>query len=633
MRWLDKVIHALDKVGVFSRWTSVIGVALLFLMVAWTFIDVIMRYVFNRPFQMVLEVTEVMMICAIFLSLAHTQNEKAHIRVDLITSKLSPKGQMAMEFATTLLGLGITAVLAWRGLVQLLFFVDMHTMHSSYFPIPSAPFAGVIVLGCSAFCLLMIRDLLRNIAESVKLSLTRFHWLLMLGAPILVIVLAAFWMQPALWHLSLPIVGIIGVTVSVIFMLSGMPIAFALILTSLLFIGHIRGPNTAFDMVGVELYRITGSYNWAVLPFFVLMGYFCLFANFGRDLYLAAYRWFGHLRGGLSVATIGACTAFAAIVGDPTSCVLTMGPVCLPEMRKYNYDNRLSTGSIAGGSTLGPIIPPSGAFILVGLLTGLSIGDLFVAGIIPGLILASAFVLTISIWCRINPKMGPPGEKSGWGQRFLSLRAGGPVAILFLIVIGGIYLGVYTPCEGGAVGAVGALILGLVMKRFTWKSLTHTLQEAGKIISVIFLIIIGAIMFTRFMGWCNLSGITTELIARAGLSPTAFVLIVLGALFILGIPIEELPLILIGIPILYPIAKSLGIDPIWFVVLVVMTINLAGLTPPVGIILFALKGMAKDIPMGAIFTGAWPFVLASIAVIAIVFFVPSVATWLPGVLK
>ena len=595
MNGLNKVIRILDKVGVFSRWTNIAGLAALFFMIVVTFVDVIMRYIFSRPIKGVLDITEVMLICAIFLAVAHTQNEKGHIGIDVITARLASKARLVMEFITNLLGVGLFSIIVWRILDQTLLFIQDHRIHATYLMIPSAPFAAVITLGCTALCLLLIRDLLRNVTEALKLGLTRYHWLIMLGVPILFIVLAYFWMQPELWQLSLTTVGIIGVIFSLLLFLTGMPIAIVLILTALLFVGHIRGLDTGLVMLGTDLYRVPGTYTWSVIPFFVLMGYLVLHAGFGKDLYNAAYRWFGHLRGGLSIATIGGCTSFAAITGDPLASTATMGAVALPEMRKYKYDDRLSAGSIIGGAMLGPIIPPSTPFIIYGLLTGLSIGNLFVAGIFPGLLLATLSILAVYVWCRLNPNAGPPGERSKWGPRVVSLKAGGPVLVLFLLVIGGIYMGVFGPIEGGAIGATVAVLLGLLYRRWTWKGFTQALLDAGKVVSMVFLILVGAIMFTRFIAWCNLSGTTTELVTGLGLSPAGIVMLILLVFFILGCFVDVIALIFIGAPIVHPLAVALGFDPIWFAVLFVLVMNLGMLTPPVGINLFALKGIAREI--------------------------------------
>lgn len=630
---LDKSVATLDKVGVFSRWTNVAGLSALFIMIAVAFVDVFARYVFNSPIKGVVEITEVIMICAIFLAVAHTHNIKGHISVDLLTSKLSPKPRVALEFITTLLATGMFGVIAWQTLDHAIFLIGEYRLHEKHFGIPSGPFAAVIFIGCTAIFLLLIRDLLARTSESFKLGLTWRYWLVMIGVPVLFIVFTYLWMQPDLWDINLLTVGLIGVIFSLTLMLTGMPVAYVLILTGFMFVSHIRNPDAALNMLGTEFYRNAGSYNWAVVPFFVLMGYFCLYARFGEDLYHAAYKWFGHLRGGLSVATIGAGASFAAIVGDPLASVATIGPVALPQMRKYKYDDVLSAGCILGGATLGPIIPPSTPFIIYGLLSGVSVAHLLFSGIFPGILMMLVFMAMIYIWCRLRPNAGPPGERSSWMARFISLKAGGPVLVLFALVMGGIWAGIFTPTEGGAIGAVVSLLIGLVMRRFTWRSFAHTLVDAGKVISMIFLILIGAVIFTRFLAWCNVSPALADLITGLGLDPMVFVVFTIVLMIILGFAIDIMPLMLIGVPVLHPIAASLGIDPIWFACLVVISVNLGDITPPIGVSMFTLRAIAKDLPIGTIFRGAMPFVYGTAVAIIIIFFVPSVATWLPGLMK
>jgi len=630
---LNRAIRILDNVGVFSRWTNMIGAGVIFIMVGLTFTDVILRYLFDSPIDGALEMTEVMLIVAVFLTIAHTQNQKGHVRVDVITGKLGPRALLITDFITTLLGTGMFAIIIWRMFVLTRLFAERGAVHSNNFLIPSAPFAAVIIFGSLVMGLLLLRDLLSHAAEAVKLGLKHFQWLLMFLIPVMVIILAALWAQPDLWHLSLPTVGVIGLIVFLILLMSGMPIALTLLLTGFLFISHIRGLLTALNTLGREIYSTTGDFTWATVAFFVLMGYFCLHARFGEDLYVLFHRWIGHLRGGLAMATAASCTGFAAIVGDSISSIATMTSVAMPEMRKYNYDSRLSTGSIAGGAIIGPVIPPSIPFIIYGNLTQVSIGKLFVAGIIPGLLLGAAFVLTIYIWCLINPRLGSPGERTGWRQRLISLKASGPIAALFLLVIGGIYGGVFSPSEGGAIGAVGALIIGLVLKRFTWKKFSQSLLDSAKVLSMLLLIINGAILFTRFVAWCNLSGVVSQAMTGLGLSPTAIVLVILLIFFVLGFIIDILTLTLIGVPIMHPVAMALGVDPLWFATLVVLVLILGTLTPPVGINLFTMKGMAPDIPIGTIYKGALPFVLAAVVIIAFIFLIPPLATWLPGILK
>lgn len=631
MQSLNKVINILDKVSIFSRWTNFIGIALLFLMIVLNFVDVILdTKLILHAIKGTTEITEVMMIAGIFLAVANSQNEKAHISVDAVTSQLSPKGQLILKFITSLLGLGTIALVIWKTIDQAFYFASKNMMHAQYLNIPSVPFTIIIAIGVTALWLLMLRDFLKIVVEAVQTRLSGYHWAIMAIVPVLLAVFIVFWMQPKLWDFELTSLAVIGIVFFVVLLLSGMPIAFTMILTAVVFVGNIRGSSTAFNMVATDMYRTAGTYAFAVLPFFVLMGYFCLHAKFGEDLYVWGYKWFGHLKGGLSTATICACTAFAAIVGDPIAAVSTMGSAAMPEMNKYKYDTRLSAGSIVAGASLGPIIPPSSAFILVGFLTGVPIGALLVSGIGPGLLMAFCFICVVYFWCRINPQLGPAGGKSTWRERFTSLKAVGPVLIIFAVAIGGIYTGLFTPTRGGAVGAFAAFVLALAMRRYTWQSFTRALLDGGRTVSTVFLILIGALMFTRFIAWCNITKTMTDLIINLGLSPTIFMIITLIFFLIMGCFIDILPMILIGLPIFFPIATALGLNPIWFCLLFVVVTNLGGMTPPVGVIMFVLKGVRPEIPINTIYRGTLPFVFATAASIIIIFLVPGIATWLPG---
>jgi tripartite ATP-independent transporter DctM subunit len=574
------------------------------------------------------------MICAVFFAVAHTQNIKSHIAIDIFVTRLRAKTRTALEFITTLLAAGMLGIVAWRTMVYTILVISDHRVHDKYLGIPSGPFAAIIFIGCAAITLLLIRDLLTKINESIKLGLTWRYWLVMISIPVVFIVLSYLWMSGDYWHnMNLLTVGLIGIIFSIIMFFTGMPVAYVLVMTGFLFVGHIRGVETALNMLGTEVYRNSSSYNWAVIPFFVLMGYYCLNARFGEDLYDAAHKWFGHMRGGLGIATVGAGAAFASIVGDSLSSVATIGAVALPEMRKFKYSDLLSTGSIIAGATLGPIIPPSTAFIIYGLLTGVSVRSLLISGVIPGILMAIIFMIEIYVWVRFKPDAGPAGVRYTWKPRLISLKAGGPVLILFLLVMGGIWMGAFTPTEGGAIGACVALILGLIWRRTTWKTFAQTLLDAGKVISMIFLILIGAVLFTRFLAWCNVSATLSNFILDAGMSQWMYVIFTLILLFVLGFAIDILPLMLICIPVLHPIAASLGIDPIWFACLAVITINLGDITPPVGVSLFALKTISKDLPVGIVFKGAMIPVIGTTIVLIILVAVPPLITWLPSLMK
>jgi tripartite ATP-independent transporter DctM subunit len=634
MSTLNKAINVLDKVGVFSRWTNIIGILALFLMIVLNFVDVILdTRLIHHPISGVTEITEIMMICGIWLAVAHSQNEKGHLTIDVVTSRLSPLNRLSVDFIVSILSMGTVGIIIKKVIDQAIYFAEKNMMHAQYLDIPSVPFALIIAIGAIALWLLILRDFLKIIVEAIQAGTSKYRWTIMVAVPIILAVLFVLLMQPDLWNIEMTLLAVIGIVVFLALMAAGMPLALTMILTAIIFIGNIRGSSTALDMIATDIYRSSGSYAFSVLPFFMLMGFFCLYARFGEDLYDAGYRWLGHMRGGLSYATIGACTGFAAIVGDPIASVSTMGSAAMPQMQKYKYDNQLSAGSIVGGSSLGPIIPPSSAFILVGLLTGVPIGSLLISGIIPGLVIAALFVILVYFWCRIRPQAGPIGEKSAWGPRFVSLKAGGPVLLVFLVCIGGIYTGIFTPTRGGAVGAFSAFVIALIMGRYRWSNFSQALLDGGKNVSTIFLILIGAQMFTRFLAWCNISGVITDFFTGLGMSSSVFMLVTLLFFFIMGCFIDILPMILIGFPIFFPIAMTMGIDPIWFCLLMVVVINLGGMTPPFGIIMFVLKGIRKDIPMDAIYKGTLPFVLATVVALVILFLIPALSTWLPGLMK
>lgn len=402
--------------------------------------------------------------------------------------------------------------------------------------------------------------------------------------------------------------------------------------TAFMFISNLRGFSVAMDQMATNLYGETSSYTWAVVGFFMLMGALCFHARLGDDIFDTVQKYFGHQRGGLAVVTVAASACLSGIMGDSTSVASTMCNIAYPQMKKYGYDDRLSTGSIAAGSLLGPLIPPSTGFIIFATLTGVSLGKLFVAGIIPGLVMAVVFMITIKINCFRHPEMGPEGERSSRKERISSLKNGGPILILFLLVIGGVYFGIFSATEGGAVGVFGSLLIGLFMRRVKLKTLLDSLSEAGLTLGMIFMVIIGASLFSKFLAWCNLSEILTNFFLGLDLTPRMFFFTVLVFFFILGFFIDIIPMLLLGVPIFFPIAQAMGLDPIYFAVLLVMTIQTGVITPPFASLLFAMKGMVPGVKINDIFSGVWPFVLATAITIIVLFLCPPLVTWLPNLL-
>jgi tripartite ATP-independent transporter DctM subunit len=626
----DRVVHFLNYIGVFSRWLNTIGAVFIFLMIGLTFVDVVLRYFFNAPIGSAYEVTAAMLICATFLTISHTHNMKGHITVDIISARLGPKGKLILDFVTNVIATGMFVIIIWQTIVLVGFFYERSSFHADSLQWYRWPFQCVIVLGCTLMGLLLLRDLLKDIADGIKMRFSWYHWLTAVGISVILLVLAYLVVQPDIWSLDKTIIGVIGLAVFMAFLLAGIPVAFTLLISGFLFIANLRGWVPALNTLGTGFYTNTGNFVWATVPFFVMMGYFCLHSKIGEDLYILFYRWLGHMKGGLAIATTTACCGFAAIVGDSISSIATMTSVAMPQMKRYKYDDRLSTGAIAGGSIIGPVIPPSIPFIVYGVITGVSIGKLFIAGIIPGLVLGLAFGVTIYIWCRINPNVGPAGESTPWNLRLRSLSASGPVLVLFVIVIGGIYAGAFSTSEGGAIGAVGALAIGLVMRRFTFKKIWQSAIDTAKVLSMLLLIVCGATLFTRFVAWCNVSQTATDALVGLGLEGITMMIFILVVFLILGCFVDVLTLTLIGVPIVHPMMVSQGIDPLWFAILILLVLILGSLTPPVGINLFTMKGMAPQIPMSVIYRGAIPFVIATVVAIVILILVPSLVTWLPS---
>jgi C4-dicarboxylate transporter DctM subunit len=414
---------------------------------------------------------------------------------------------------------------------------------------------------------------------------------------------------------------------------AGMPIGFAMGVAA--FVGTLMliDVNAALALLGQTAYETALTYDLSVVPMFVLMGYIAGGAGLSESLYRACNAWLGHRRGGLALATIGGCGAFAAICGSSLATAATMSQIALPEMRRYNYDDRLATGAVAAGGTIGILIPPSVLMVIYGLLTETSITKLFLAGMVPGVLTVFGFMIAISVMTRINPSLGPPAGRSTVRQRLLALRDVWGTVVLFLLVIGGLYLGVFSPTEAASIGAVGALVLGILNGRFSWALLYDSLMETVKTTAMIFTILIGAILFNNFLILASLPDLVSNWITGLPLGHIAILIVILLMYFVLGCLLDSLAMVLLTIPIVFPIISALGFDPIWFGILVVMVVELGLITPPIGMNVFVIKGIARDVPLESIFRGVLPFVLAQIVLIALLVAFPQIALWLPSTMN
>ena len=410
----------------------------------------------------------------------------------------------------------------------------------------------------------------------------------------------------------------------------GMPIGFAMAAAGFFGSMLLIDLDAALSLLAQTAFETTITYDLSVVPLFVLMGYFATSSGLSEGLYRACYTWLGARRGGLALATIGGCGAFAANSGSSLATAATMSQVALPEMRRYDYDVRLATGSIAAGGTIGILIPPSVILVLYGILTETSISELFLAGVVPGIMTVFAFMTTVSIVTKINPEQGPRGERSSGMDKLRAFKDVWGTVLLFLLVIGGIYLGIFTPTEAAGIGATGALALAVLARRMSWEILLKCLMDTVKTSAMIFTILIGAIIFNNFLVLSSVPDAIGSWVESLPLSKHMILIVILLIYVAMGCALDSLAMILLSIPIFFPVVSNLGFDPVWFGVIVVMVVELGLITPPIGMNVFIIKGMVPDVPLGAIYLGVLPFVVAQILLIAILVAVPALALWLPA---
>jgi tripartite ATP-independent transporter DctM subunit len=424
-------------------------------------------------------------------------------------------------------------------------------------------------------------------------------------------------------------IGLIGIGVLLLLMALRMPIGIAMLLVGIVGFAILNGPQAALAALGSYPYQYAAVYDFAVIPLFVLMGNLGAVSGMARDLYAAAYSWIGHVRGGLAHATILACAGFAAVSGSSVASAVTMGKVCLPEMRRYNYSHRLATGVIAAGGTLGILIPPSTAFVIYGLLTEQSIGKLLLAGIFPGLLLTAIFMVTVAIWMRFKPHYGPRGPRASWSERGQRLLGAGPMLFIVTVSIGGIYVGAFSPSQAAAVGAALAFGYAIWRRSLGNGHLSKILIETVNTTALVFLILIGALVFGPFLALSGLPEKIAQSLAGLDVPRVVILILILSVYILLGTFLEGFSMLVLTLPIVFPIINALGYDPIWFGVIMVIVLEMGLIDPPVGINVFIVKGLVPDVPMSEIFAGIVPFWLAMMVCIAILIVFPEIATFLP----
>jgi C4-dicarboxylate transporter DctM subunit len=423
-------------------------------------------------------------------------------------------------------------------------------------------------------------------------------------------------------------IGLIGCAILVILILMGMNLAFTLVIAGFVGFSLIGGVQAALGNLAIIPFDRMTNYSFTVFPMFMLMGSFVSYGGIGKEAYEMARAWFGHLKGGLAIATIGACGAFAAVQGTSLAGSIVMGKVSYPEMRRAGYSMPLAAACVSVGGTLGILIPPSMGFIMIGIMTDLNIGTLFIAGILPGIVVVLFYMATILIMCRFNPSLAPSLPKAPWKERMGTLRMTWPVLFLFLLVMGGIYGGVFTATEAGAIGAFGALILALARRQMSRQAFWNSLWDTARMMGMIIVVLAGVFIFNAFLAITEVPNKLGEFLAALPFSRYGVLVIILIFYIILGMFFDVLAILVLTIPILYPAMQTLGFNLIWYSVLMVRIIEIGEISPPFGINLFGLKGVI-DAPLGAIYRGVIPFIISDFFNLALLVAFPAISTFLP----
>ncbi len=431
--------------------------------------------------------------------------------------------------------------------------------------------------------------------------------------------------------MSLTLIGILGIAVLMmaLFFL-GMPVGFAMAITGFVGFCYVLNIKAGLGMLSTDLWMTFSKYGLTVIPLFVFMGQVAFHSGVNEKLYRTAHRWVGHIRGGIAMATVLACAAFAAICGSNAATAATMTTVALPEMKKFKYEPMLSTSAIATGSTLGVVIPPSVVLIVIGLYTGQPIAKLFYGGISAGILLAVCLALTVYLMCVKRPAWGPVGPKATWAERIKSLPGAIDMVVLFLLVMVGLYVGYFTPAEAGAVGSFFAVVLSAVQGRLSWKGLLASILETLRISCMVIIIVAGAVIFGRFLAVTRIPFEIAEWVANLPVPGVAIIMIIFFIYIIGGAVMDALALLLITIPIFFPVAAKLGYDPIWFGVTITVVTTLGAVTPPVGATTYVVAGMAPEVPLQAIFKGVMFFLPAYLVTLLLLTIFPGMVTFLPN---
>lgn len=428
-------------------------------------------------------------------------------------------------------------------------------------------------------------------------------------------------------------VGILGCLLLFVLLFLGMPIAFVMMFVGFTGMWALSSLDAALPKVAETVWGVAANYPYTIIPLFILMGSFAGSGGITRELYNTFDKWARRLPGGLGIATIAACAAFGAVSGSSVAAAAAMGNVALPEMRRFGYDPKLGCGVIAAGGTLSFLIPPSLGFVVFGMLTEQSIGKLLISGILPGILMSAAFIACVIVLVGINPALAPRStEKVTFREKIIALKGVWEVLLVFFIVMGGIYLGFINPTEAGAIGATALFIIVILKRKLTIANLFSSMLEMARISIMVLFLVAGATLFSYFLALSTIPTVVSTWIAGLGVSKYVILVIIIAIYFLLGCFLDSVSMMVLTLPVIFPVIVAIGFDPIWFGVILVLMMEAGLITPPVGLNIYTIAGIAKDVPMSDIFRGAMPFLLSVIATAIILTIFPQIATYLPGLM-
>lgn len=587
-------------------------------------VDIFCRTFLHIAIDGMMEVEIMTLVVIAFLCMGYTIVTRTPIQIDLFYLHMRARTQARLDFLANLLCLGIAAVLAYETWQQTMDWTSL----TSVLRLPEKYFVAFTCLGFSTIAVAFLFQLLHSVRELLH---TRDYPGLLLGVAVAVFICALpFLYRASGVKLSGLAVGGLGFVVLMALLLVRVPIGLAMALIGLLgLLALLRRPAMAFNSIGAIPFRNTADFIFVAMPMFMLMGELTFYSGLSRDLFNCASKWLGRLPGGLAIASVGGCAGFGAVCGDSFACVVTMSSVALPPMREKRYDPAMACGALAAGGTLGILIPPSMGFIFYSIMTEESIGKLFIAGILPGILLALIFMIIIYVKSVRHPELAPREEKAPLRDKLVSTIYLIPVAALFVLVVGGIMAGAFTPGEGGAVGAMGAFLYAVARRKLHPQDLLRALRSTALMSGKIFLIFSGVYILGSFLATSRLPNLMAQAVLNLDVNRYVVLLVVCILYIILGCVMNILPMMMLTLPSIYPTIMQLGFDGIWFGVITVILMEMGMITPPVGMNVFTLSSLVPDIPMSQIFKGVIPFFFGMIVCVLILTIFPDIALVLP----